>query len=120
MEYIEIDINEKIHFTRKTKKYGVAYFEFCFEINKEGKIEKVFITPSQQPNKKHGWVIEAGVSTGYAIEVGKNIQLHPIWYNIHGFYCEEHNSMRINVATPENTSILSCDHIGENIWFKFE
>ena len=120
MEYKKLEINEKINFIRKTEMYGVAYFQFCFEINKKENIEKVFISPSQQPGKNHGWVIEVEVSTGWIIEVGKNINLQPIWHNVHGRYCTEHKSIGILIACPEGTTQLSCDHIGGDVWFKFE
>lgn len=118
IEYKEIDINERIHFTRKTKKYGIAYFDFCFKINQKGKIEKVFISPSQQLDKEHGWFMTSGISTGYSIEADDKFL--PIFRNIRGFYCTVHESISISVATPENTSMLYCDHVGGNIWFKFE
>ena len=120
VEYKEIDVNKKIPFTRMTKKYGIAYFDFCFEINEEGKIEKVFITPSQQPDKKHGWFIKSGVSTGYFIEMKHERYSELVFRNIHVFYCKFHKSISISVATPEGTSQLWCDHIGGDIWFRFE
>lgn len=117
MKYREIDVNEKIQFIRKTDQYGIAYFDFCFKVNKKGKIEKVYISPSQQPDKKHGWFIEAGYSTGYFIEGKEKMDLN--FRAIHGFYCKYHKSISISVACPENTSALLCDHIGTDIWFSF-
>ena len=119
MEYKKIDVNEKIKFIQKTENYGIAYFDFCFKINEKGKIEKVFISPHQQPDKKYGWEIEVAISSGYHIET-RNPEYKSIWRNIHGFYCKHHKSLSISVACPENTSSLYCDHIGGDIWFKFE
>lgn len=99
--------------------YGIAYFDFCFKINKEGLISKVFISPSQQKGKKHGWIIKAGHSEGYFIKTPE-YPLGKTWSNIQGFYCKHHKSICISVPTPRNTSKLYCDHIGEYIWFKFE
>lgn len=118
MKYKEINLNDKIHFIRMTKQYGIAYFDFCFDINEEDKIEKVYISPSQQPDKKYGWFIESGVSTGYFIENKEYMNLNI--KNIHGFYCKQHKSVSVSVACPENTSVLLCDHIGTDIWFRFE
>ena len=118
MDYKKLEINEKIEFIQKTEMYGIAYFQFCFKINKAKKIEEIFITPSQQPDKTHGWVIESGVSNGFVIEE-HILNYNPIWHSIRSLYCEEHKSMCITVSAPPNTSILYCDHIGSDIWFKF-
>lgn len=119
MRYIKIDIDEKIKFTRRTKMYGVAYFDFCFKIDKKGKIKKVFITPKQQIDQKHGWVMECGNSSGYFIK-SPDYPYGEEWGNIQGFYCTHHRSICISIVTPKNSSMLYCDHIGANVWFKFK
>lgn len=119
MKYKKIEVDERINFIQKTEKYGIAYFDFCFKIDKKGKIEKVFISPSQQIDKKHGWVIKCGYSMGFFIK-GPDYPYKEEWGNIKGFYCKYHKSISICVSTPKNTSKLYCDHIGQDVWFKFE
>ena len=121
IKYKEIQRNEKIKFISLTKEYGRVSFQFCPIFNENGRLMKIYITPTQQPDKKgQGWYIEIDNSDLHQQVI---IEDHPLYTMEFGWpifsYCKDHKTVCIDVKAPKEAKYLYCDHIGSDVWFKF-
>jgi hypothetical protein len=121
IDYKEIQIGQAIEFISLTEQYGRAYFQFCPTFNEEGRLMKVYITPTQQPDKRgQGWFIFVDNSDGCQQVIIDDHPLYTMEFGRPKFgYCETHKTVCIDVLTPRGSNRLVCDHMGRDVWFKF-
>ena len=121
IEYKEIKINEKIEFISCTDQYGRVSFQFCPIFNEKGRLMKIYITPTQQPDKKNqGWYIDVDNSDSYQTVIVEDHPLYTMKFgHPHFSYCETHKTVCIDVSAPIEAKYLYCNYIGTDVWFRF-
>jgi hypothetical protein len=109
----ELKDGEQIPFIWMTKRYGRAEFVFCLHYLR-GKLDKVYITPMQQPDAKEKFILpQYGQETFSANSwTHKGLNDPNIWLH---YWCKEHKAPAFNLYVPDGSTHF--DVTGNNIHF---
>jgi len=117
MLYKPLKIGEEVHYTPFTRMYGRAEFEFC-PVFKYGLLREVYISPAQQPDLTHGFVVktEGKVRNFYIADYSPSGSAL-CW---HGGWCKEHKTYCMRWYVPREPCVLqpamSCEALVIRFW----